>query len=74
MIEFWADDKHVTLMKALGALPVQSPAAQCPLMVGDFITFPGFPQQAFRVVSRRFRSGNQPMWLLQLEPAADPLD
>ena len=73
MIQFWSDEQHVNAMKAIGASPTAGPAPECSLVVGDFITFPGFPHQAFRVVSRLFRSGPQPKWYVQLEPAASPM-
>lgn len=77
-ISFWMQEEHISAAKSVGAIPQVGSLNACGLLVGDYISFPGFRPMTFRVVSRIYRQGvtdhSEPEWMLQIEPAVSPLE
>ena len=75
MIEFFLDDAQASVAQSVGIKNLPSMPSACVFNVGDTITFPGFRQMAFRVVSRQYQVGSEPgdpAWLVQLAISQTP--
>jgi hypothetical protein len=69
-----ASDAAHSVMLAAGATPPAGPqhVPDCPLLVGDLITFPAAPMLVHRVAYRLLRQAESATWMVGLEPAETP--